>query len=533
MFQTLKTRFEVVASLGLLAITAISVLILSNPKVMDLFRFAQDTSHLYITEGTVLIDADDADLSLYDQAFAAQEQGDWKQADNIIDDINNPILMGHLLAQRYLHPHYKSTAEELSAWLQSYSDHPQAGKIYQLARTRGVDFDMPSTVRRNLTGYGESYKNMRQESPRIAGIWKTGLNYWKQKKYAKAYHAFTSLEENGQTMGDWDRAAFSFWAYRAADAMDENNLAEKHLKLAARFPRSFYGAQAVHLLGETLNDTVALRGEATLDDYLQKVDSADTRNALRRIEALLKIHHTNLAREDMLLQYSRADVKDRVAFVPIAQQLNLPALQLRMGIDMERKGVTSGEALYPLPVQWMPKDGYIVDPALVFAVARQESGFNAAAVSYSGARGTMQIMPSTAKYVAEQMKVDMNLSLNDPTTSIDLGQNYLSYLANKPYIKGNIVLLAAAYNAGPGNAKRWSKNPAMFDDPLYFIETIPFSETRDYVMNVMTNYWMYREIMNEDDDADAALLSQGQWPVTITRSAEMATADLRWPNSDA
>lgn len=402
--------------------------------------------------------------------------------------------------------------------------------MHQLASSKGVRTESPKTARRNLSGFGESYKNVRYESPRIANTWKAGLNYWKASKFEKAYHNFASLENLAQTMGNWDKAAISFWAFRAANEIGEHEKAAKHLQYAANFPRSFYGAQAIHILGENLDDTVALRGKESIGEYITEIDSVTTRKAIRRIEALLEINKADSARDEMILHYAMAQPEDRVAFAPLAQKMNLPALQLRMGVDMERKGITSGEALYPLPT-WEPADGYTVDPALVFAVARQESGFNVKAKSHVGAQGTMQIMPNTAKYIAKKMNVSGNVMLNDPVTSITLGQHYLTYLANKPYIKGNIVLLAAAYNAGPGTAKRWASRPSMSQDPLYFIETLPFSETRDYIMNVMTNYWMYREIMN-DGDPGATLLSEGQWPKTVTsKKPEVARLNLSWPNA--
>ncbi len=477
-----------------------------------------------------LVELKSLDKASYEEVFALQYKGNWNKADNIIKNIHNPLLMGHVLSQRYLHPNYKSTASELSQWMSLYSDHPQAKRIQQLARAKGVKISLAKTARRNLSGYGESYKNIRYESPRIAGIWKSGLRYWQAKNYEKAYTTFSSLEGLAKTMGDWDKAAISFWAFRSANEIGEYDKAAEHLEYAAKFPRSFYGAQAVHILGDSLNDTVALRGKESLGEYMDEIDSVETRKALRRIEALLQTGKTDIARDEMILHYAMAKPADRVAFAPLAEQMNLPALQLRMGVDMERKGITSGEALYPLP-KWQPTNGYTVDPALVFAVARQESGFNIKAKSHVGAQGTMQIMPETAKYIAKKMKVRGQVKLNDPVTSITLGQHYLTYLSNKPYIKGNIVLLAAAYNAGPGTAKRWSKRPSMGADPLYFIETLPFSETRDYIMNVMTNYWMYREIMN-DGDPGATLLSQGQWPKTLTsQKPEVARLDLSWPNA--
>ncbi|MDG1286655.1 MAG: lytic transglycosylase domain-containing protein [Rickettsiales bacterium] len=531
MVKALKSRLEAAIGATLLVLFIVGALIVSEiiPVAPARALFTKDNTPVAIAQTDDSTKLNSTDMARYQEIFDLQAKADWKGANELIEDLDTPVLMGHILAQRYLARTYKSTQQELTIWLENYSDHPQARRIQQIARSRGVKVsNLQKTKKRNLKGFGESFKNTRHESPRIAGVWKSGLKHWQAERFAKAYHAFHSLEGRTQTMGDWDRAAISFWAFRAANELGNDEAAEKHLELAARFPRSFYGAQAIHLLGETLDETVTLRGEKTLYDYLKKIESAETRNGLKRIDALLKVDQMDAARTELLLQYSRAEAKDRPAFVPFVQALNQPALQLRMGVDMERKGVISGHALYPLP-KWEPKNGYIVDPALVFAVARQESGFNTKAKSYAGAQGMMQIMPTTAQYIAKKMKVKSKTNLNDPVASINIGQNYLNYLANKSYIRGNVVLLAAAYNAGPGTAKRWAKRPSMTQDPLFFIETLPFNETRDYVMNVMANYWMYREIMN-DGDPGVTLLSEGKWPVIQRQSNELTTAGLTWSN---
>ncbi len=532
LIQLLKARYELFALLAMLLF--IGLIVLSQSPSRNFL------SALYLSTHTAKATASDfihnktyvkltpADEIRYDEIFRMQKKADWAAADAIMNEILNPMLKGHVLGQRYLAPTYKTSKAELVEWLDNYSDLPQATRIYALAKSRGIEASRPDTTRRNLSGYGESFKNIRFESPRIAAIWRAGLSSWNNGNYSRAYERFTSLENTSSTLGDWDKSAISFWAYRAADALHDTQKAKKHLERAARFPRSFYGAQAVHILGNTLDEKVALRGKESLADYLIEIEAPQTRNALRRIQALTKIGQKELALNELVHHYALADAHDRVAFVPLANKLELPALQLRMGIDLERKGITSGEALYPMP-RWEPKNGYIIDPALVFAVARQESGFNSKARSYAGAQGTMQIMPETAKYIAQKMNLKSSTNLNDPVSSMTLGQNYLNYLANKNYIQGNIVLLAVAYNAGPGNAKRWSRQPAAMNDPLYFIETIPFSETRDYVMNVMTNYWMYREIMN-DNETSVTELSQNIWPTTqpmTPRLAAILSAKIR------
>jgi soluble lytic murein transglycosylase-like protein len=462
------------------------------------------------------------------EIFSAQAKGNWEKADLFIGEDIEHSLMGHILAQRYLHKNYISKGAELKEWLANYADLPQAPRIYKLAKKKGAtNLNRPiSTKKRNLSGYGESFRNRRYKN----AAWETALNLWRQKKYSRAYKNFREIYKHSAKMGDWDKAAIAFWAYRSADAAGMEKATEKYLAIAAEYPRSFYGAQAVHLLGNTLNEVVRLRSEAPLEDRLASIESEMTRNALIRIDALIEVKQYELAKEELLLHYSRANIHDRPEFARFAQTLEMPAIQLRMGVDMERKGFTFGEALYPLP-KWQPKAGYVVDPSLIFAIARQESGFNRKARSYSGAQGMMQLMPDTARYIAKKIKFDEQLALSDAELNIELGQNYLRYLAEKPYIKRNIIFLAAAYNAGPGNAKRWAQKNGAKKDPLYFVETIPFNETRDYVMNVMANYWMYREIMNEDDP-QVTLLAEGKWPKTRSgRPSNVAAAKLSWPLS--
>src|SRR3546814_15315059 len=113
---------------------------------------------------------------------------------------------------------------------------------------------------------------------------------------------------------------------------------------------------------------------------------------------------------------------------------------------------------------------------------RQESAFNARAMSPVGAAGLMQLMPNTAGAVAGDRSLRSKRSrhkLFAPEYNIDLGQRYLQTLLKMPMVNGNLMSLAASYNAGPGNLQKWLRaNPALSPDPLLFIETIPPRQTR-------------------------------------------------------
>ena len=136
-----------------------------------------------------------------------------------------------------------------------------------------------------------------------------------------------------------------------------------------------------------------------------------------------------------------------------------------------------------------------VEPALVLAVIRQESEFNARARSRANARGLMQLMPSTAKFAARRarLKWDRRRLIRDAAYNIRLGSAYLAYLLDR--FEGSYLLAAAAYNAGPARVKRWIERygiPGRSVDPVDWIESIPFGETRNFVRRVLANVSVYR-----------------------------------------
>ena len=150
-------------------------------------------------------------------------------------------------------------------------------------------------------------------------------------------------------------------------------------------------------------------------------------------------------------------------------------------------------ALYPTP-DWVPSDGFKLDKALLMAVMRQESAFNAYAVSYAGASGLMQLMPATAAYIERDnsLRRKNRRKLFDPSFNMKLGQKYLNYLMRHKMTDGNLMLVIAAYNAGPGNIAKWKLRTGHGDDWLLFMESIPNRQNRNYVERVLANLWIYR-----------------------------------------
>src|SRR6201999_3181888 len=162
------------------------------------------------------------------------------------------------------------------------------------------------------------------------------------------------------------------------------------------------------------------------------------------------------------------------------------------------------------PVRHTPDEG--AEPALVMAITRQESGFDPLVRSGAGARGMMQLMPATAKILARKIGVSYSPSqLDEPEYNMRLGASFLGQLVSQ--FSGSYIMAAAGYNAGPGRPAQWTAicgDPrGGGTDPIDFIECIPFSETRNYVMRVIENMEIYR-----------AKLNGGSAPLSIT-------ADLR------
>ena len=164
---------------------------------------------------------------------------------------------------------------------------------------------------------------------------------------------------------------------------------------------------------------------------------------------------------------------------------------------------------YSVP-HWKPRDGFTVDPALLYAIMRQESKFDPEAQSNAGAIGLMQIMPHTAVQVM-QRKTDWREALFDPQTNMDIGQKYIQFLLGRDDVSGNLILMAAAYNGGPTALARWRRSNAE-EDPLLFLETWPVGETRGFIEQVLTNYWSYRVRLGQDT-ASLGELAHGRWPL--------------------
>ncbi|UVC10552.1 lytic transglycosylase domain-containing protein [Rhizobium sp. TH2] len=183
-------------------------------------------------------------------------------------------------------------------------------------------------------------------------------------------------------------------------------------------------------------------------------------------------------------------------------------LALAIGKTALKQGHDPGLAAFPLGAIPETADISGAGKALAYAIARQESAFNPQAVSPANARGLLQLLPSTAKRVAKQYQMayaDEKLT-EDPAFNATLGSHYLGEQISK--FDGSLIMTFAAYNAGPSRVTQWIRR---YGDPrgkdidvaVDWVESIPFTETRDYVQRVMENYQVYKLLLSETPDIAA------------------------------
>jgi soluble lytic murein transglycosylase-like protein len=139
----------------------------------------------------------------------------------------------------------------------------------------------------------------------------------------------------------------------------------------------------------------------------------------------------------------------------------------------------------------------------------------------------MQLMPATARFIATKKdRRRGRRALFEPEFNIALGQKYIQKMLDEPTIDGNLFYAVTAYNAGPGNLRKWRRDIDYQNDPLLFIESIRSRETRDYVERVFTNFWTYRRRFKQDVPSLEAVAA-GAWPVYIPLDPPSITATAK------
>jgi soluble lytic murein transglycosylase len=313
----------------------------------------------------------------------------------------------------------------------------------------------------------------------------------KLKDPKRADQHFARIQQAGSSPITQSRALY--WRGRAAEAMGDSRAAKDFYERGAQFTTAFYGLLAAEKAG---------KGEFALPK--DPVPSAADRSRFEGRELIRAARLLALAGERdlfrtfvMTVDDTLPNAEEYVLLVDLARKYGDQDLSMRVARTGAQHGFVLLDRGYPMPTSLLPEAG--PEKAFVFSVIRQESNFDPHMRSGPGARGMMQLMPATAAGLARSLGISYSaVQLDDPSYNVRLGSAYLDSILNN--FGGSYAMAAAAYNAGPGRLPQWTAycgDPRGGQtDPIDFIECIPFSETRNYVMRLLETTEVYRAKMN-------------------------------------
>ena len=320
------------------------------------------------------------------------------------------------------------------------------------------------------------------------------LRFLKDPKLALSH--FTKHDSAVESPISQGRAGY--WQGRAFEAMNDSENAAKAYAKGAEFQSSFYGLLSAERGGLPFDATLA--GEAPKQDWRT---SALAQAPLFQAGMLLQASGELSIGERFWTHLAEQLMPDDAALLgQAAIDMNQPHLAVMIGKRVAQRGITIAAPYYPLhPAIKLDLN---MAPEMVLAIARRESEFDPVVQSHVGARGLMQLMPGTAQDVARDLDISAlhttDRLIADPDYNARLGSEYLSQMAGR--FGGNVVMVSAAYNAGPARPPRWMADygdPREGDiDVVDWIEMIPFRETQNYVMRVTESLPIYRARLGKD-----------------------------------
>jgi len=337
--------------------------------------------------------------------------------------------------------------------------------------------------------------------------WISGLASWRLNDCNSAAAAFQQVAALAPQREL--RAGGLYWAARAQQACKRPWAVTPLLKAAAtaaESPESFYGL----LARETLGMPTQLPPDrmSGFDPPVEQLAN------VRRAIELVRIGEAGLAEEMLRHQAKIGAPSEHHALIQVAKRLDLPAAQLYLANNGQWGARSDAADRYPNP-QWRPLKGWRVDPALAYGHIVQESAFRRGAVSTAGAVGLMQVLPVTAQLISRNRGVPYTrAALNDPTYNLEYGQSFIEMMRGNSGTAGQLPRVIASYNAGPLPVARWATINDR-GDPLLWIESIPYWETRYYVPAVLRNMWVYQGL-NHEQTATLKAMAEHRWPAFPT-----------------
>jgi soluble lytic murein transglycosylase len=315
----------------------------------------------------------------------------------------------------------------------------------------------------------------------------------------KAHEHFEALYDHAYT--PISRARGAYWLGRTSEAANDPNTAEQYYENAATFAMTYYGQLATaHIEAKP---TIQAAPEPAIPPQLRS--QFYDQSLVQAAEKLARLGEHDRAR--IFFRAAMTTAAQRIDFAmltELAYRIGRPDLAIETAKAANQKNMMIAAGGYPMLDLQLP---HPPEPALIHALIRQESMFYPDAESTAGARGLMQLLPSTAKGVAKKLGLRFKAQhLNEPSYNLTIGAHYIQSQIDA--FDGSYILAIAGYNAGPGRVREWiaqNGDPRHSDvDPVDWIESIPVAETRNYVQRVIENLQIYR-----------ARLSGGTTPLLI------------------
>jgi soluble lytic murein transglycosylase len=318
-----------------------------------------------------------------------------------------------------------------------------------------------------------------------------GKGRWQQ--VVQAIDAMTPDEQRDATWVYWKARALQALA-RDGQEGDAQRAQARQMLGSIASQLSFYGALAAEALGKPL----------VLPAPPQPL-TAEERGAtaahpgLMRALQLVALGLRDEGRREW--NYSLRGMNDRQLLAAAALACEAQDWQLCINTSERTRGEIDVAQRYPTPY----KDEIVararelnLDPTYVLGLIRQETRFMTTLRSHAGASGLMQVMPSTAKWVAKKIGMDYSADMiSDPSTNLRIGTGYLKLVLDA--FDGSQAMAAAAYNAGPTRPRKWREGPWL--ETAAWAENIPFPETRDYVKKVLSNASIYAAVLSGEPPA--------------------------------
>ncbi|MCK4244662.1 MAG: transglycosylase SLT domain-containing protein [Candidatus Omnitrophica bacterium] len=319
-------------------------------------------------------------------------------------------------------------------------------------------------------------------------LWRVSRCYRELKDYSKAVGALEKILYSFPKKEQQSRAAYFSGKYW--EKLGKSERAKVAYSRVAKLPYTFYSYRACQ-------EGKASSPQKQNPSYekpspQQNLADLEKRPELKKALFLLRLG----IQEEAFLELKNLERKSRgrekiLTLIYLYQEARAYPQAIRLGTTLKNKKMR-----YPLYYQDLVEEyskKYDLDPFLVFAIIWQESRFGKGDISSASAIGLMQIIPSTGAWIAKRMRRRnyRTTSLFEPKTNIAFGCYYFRHLLNS--FDNNIILALSAYNAGPEKTSDWFSKENDFDE---FVESIPFSETYNYVKRVISAYQEYQSLYN-------------------------------------